>query len=447
MRVTEWLSFVPDVRGSLPPIVKSWDPVDRLIEFVPPSGAYDPRHFLAGTTVSDPESGVELWLSGFFDQNSFVETLSGWARTVVVGRARLGGIPMGVIAVETRTVEATVPADPANADSQEQVDVEAGQVWYPNSAFKTAQAINDFNKGEQLPLIIFANWRGFSGGQRDMYNEILKYGSYIVDALTKYRQPVFVYIIPNGELRGGAWVVLDPTINSDMMEMYADSASRAGVLEPEGIVEIKYRKPQILATMERLDESYRKLKAELCAGGKTAEETAKLKRQLEERESRLLPVYQQIAVHFADLHDTAGRMHAKGAVLRVLEWRSSRRFFYHRVRRRLLEEQLHREIAAACPAAGRSAAAAFIKSWYLEDKGAVPDDFASSDAEVADWLAADPPRHRSRVARLRDEGLVRTVCSVAKLSPDAFSSGLAAALSKMPVAAREALVRKLRALE
>ena len=38
-------------------------------------------------------------------------------------------------------------------------------MWYPDSAFKTAQAINDINM-EGLPLIIFANWRGFSGGMR-----------------------------------------------------------------------------------------------------------------------------------------------------------------------------------------------------------------------------------------------------------------------------------------
>lgn len=34
---------------------------------------------------------------------SFVEYMAGWGRSVIVGRARLGGIPMGVIAVETRT--------------------------------------------------------------------------------------------------------------------------------------------------------------------------------------------------------------------------------------------------------------------------------------------------------------------------------------------------------
>lgn len=49
--------------------------------------------------------------------------------------------------------------------------MEAGQVWYPNSAYKTAQAIFDFQR-EGLPLIIFANWRGFSGGQQDMVRNI-----------------------------------------------------------------------------------------------------------------------------------------------------------------------------------------------------------------------------------------------------------------------------------
>jgi acetyl-CoA carboxylase carboxyltransferase component len=42
---------------------------------------------------------------------------------------------------------------------------QAGQVWFPDSAFKTAQAIRDFNR-ERLPLMVFANWRGFSGGMK-----------------------------------------------------------------------------------------------------------------------------------------------------------------------------------------------------------------------------------------------------------------------------------------
>ena len=63
---------------------------------------------------------------------------------------------------------------------------------------------------------------------KDMYESVLKYGAYIVDGLREYEQPVFVYLPPNGELRGGAWVVVDPTINPEAMEMYADQESRWG---------------------------------------------------------------------------------------------------------------------------------------------------------------------------------------------------------------------------
>ena len=145
-----------------------------------------------------------------------MEVMPDWGRTVVTGRARLGGIPIGTVAVETRTVAKTIPADPAFASAQIAEESQAGQVWFPDSAFKTAQSIGDMNR-EGLPLIIFANWRGFAGGLRDMYGEVLKYGAYIVDALREYKQPVFVYIPQGGELRGGAWVVIDSSINPEQI--------------------------------------------------------------------------------------------------------------------------------------------------------------------------------------------------------------------------------------
>lgn len=54
------------------------------------------------------EPGKPGFEKGFFDVGSFTEVLSGWAKTVVTGRARLGGIPVGVIAVETRAVSGTI---------------------------------------------------------------------------------------------------------------------------------------------------------------------------------------------------------------------------------------------------------------------------------------------------------------------------------------------------
>ncbi|KAJ2309054.1 acetyl-coenzyme-A carboxylase [Coemansia sp. RSA 2706] len=433
-KIVRWLSFVPVTRNApLLPVAPAMraDPVDRAIAYEPPAGPSDPRLFLAGV---DTEDG---WLGGFFDRGSFVETLGGWARTVVTGRARLGGIPMGVIAVESRTVENVIPADPANPTSEEQVLQEAGTVWYPNSAYKTAQAIADFNHGEQLPLMIFANWRGFSGGQRDMYFEVLKYGAYIVDALSKYRQPVFVYIIPNGELRGGAWVVVDPTINPDMMEMYADSKSRGGVLEPEGIVEIKFRKPQMLACMERLDPQVRDLRQALASPDLGPEQKADIKRQLEQREKLLLPVYTQIAVQFADLHDRAGRMAAKGVIRSEVQWPHARLHFYQRLRRRLLEEQLRKQIAEVRPRATRDEQLCLIRAWFADACAA--GDF-EDDVQVATWLESQAEQVARALAQWK---AAVEAGDVAEQVAAASDEALVAALQALSTERREQLLAKL----
>ena len=268
--VIDWLQYTPKDFNSICPAIKSADPPDRPVDFTPSKQAYDPRHMLAGVTNQDG-----TFTSGFFDRDSFKEYLGGWGKSVVTGRARLGGVNVGVIAVETRLVEQRIPADPGNPESREAIQPQAGQVWYPDSAFKTAQAIEDFNRGENLPLIIFANWRGFSGGTRDMYGEILKFGAMIVDALRTYKHPVFVYIPPGGELRGGAWVVIDPTINEAKMEMYADRQSRGGILEPPGICEVKYRTQEQKVTMHRMDPALLDLDEQLAAAS-NPDKTAKI---------------------------------------------------------------------------------------------------------------------------------------------------------------------------
>ena len=72
-----------------------------------------------------------------------------------------------------------------------------------------------------------------------------------------------MYIPPNGELRGGAWVVVDPTINEAMMEMYADENARGGILEPPGICDVKFRKPDLIKAMHRQDSKLQQLATEL----------------------------------------------------------------------------------------------------------------------------------------------------------------------------------------
>ncbi|KAH2851846.1 Acetyl-CoA carboxylase [Aspergillus fumigatus] len=457
-KIVEWMSFVPDKKGASIPILPWSDDWDRDVAYYPPSKqAYDVRWLIAG------KKDEEGFLPGLFDAGSFEEALGGWARTVVVGRARLGGIPMGVIAVETRSVENVTPADPANPDSMEVISQEAGGVWYPNSAFKTAQALRDFNNGEQLPVMILANWRGFSGGQRDMYNEVLKYGSYIVDALVKYEQPIFVYIPPFGELRGGSWVVIDPTINPDQMEMYADEEARGGVLEPEGIVNIKYRREKQLDTMARLDATYGELRRALEDPSLSKEQLSEIKAKMAAREEQLLPVYLQIALQFADLHDRAGRMVAKNTIRKALTWKNARRFFYWRVRRRLSEELILKRMASVAPAAVSGEATGAIPATGLVDgqtpsnesprakhlrtlhswTGFLDEELEHDDRKVAMWYEENRKAIQMKIEALKTDSVATEIAQLLISNKEGGLKGVQQVLSMLPVEEKEAVLKYL----
>ncbi len=396
-QILKWLSYIPSKQGKPYPIehnlLSLHDPIDRDVMYYPESDKYDPRCLIAGdekpiivdkTTsskkprkskqemkidqdiddndvddeddeIKDGDSnetslvGVDKygdsivyneWLSGLFDRDSWTEYLNTWATSVVIGRARLGGIPCGIIATETRATTHVIPPDPALEDESTEISFnQPGQVWYPDSSFKTSQAIRDF-KCEELPLFILANWRGFSGGQRDMFHEILKYGSYIVDELADYKQPVFIYLPPTAELRGGAWVVLDSLINDRVIEMYSAEKSKANVLEPTATVGLKYRKKALLKTMHRidpqligLDEKLKKIE-KLSPNDKNT--INDIRKEIENRERGLFPIYNKIALMYAQLHDTPQRMKDVGVVKNVVQWRNSRRYFYWRLRRKLI---------------------------------------------------------------------------------------------------------------
>lgn len=433
-KIMEWMSYIPAQKNMPVPIFDTGDSWDRDVEYAPSKQEpYDVRWLIAGKDNDDGSFDY-----GLFDKNSFQETLSGWAKGVVVGRARLGGIPFGVIAVETRTIENIMPADPANPDSTEMMIQEAGQVWYPNSAFKTAQAINDFNHGEELPLMILANWRGFSGGQRDMYNEVLKYGSFIVDALVDYKQPIITYIPPTGELRGGSWVVVDPTINSDMMEMYADEEARAGVLEPEGMVGIKFRRDKLIATMKRLDARYGELSRQAERKDLSSDELSDIKIKLNEREKLLLPIYQQISVQFADLHDRSGRMFAKGTIRQELKWINARRFFFWRIRRRLNEEYLLRRIQQVLPKSSRLEQFARLKSFYTTEI----EDYETNDRQVADYLEKSHEVLASKINQLKQDSAVQSIASLLRSSGNAVET-LTQTLKTLSPSDREAILKSL----
>jgi acetyl-CoA carboxylase carboxyltransferase component len=517
-----WLSYVPSQRGGpLPfnPRMLSCDAsnVNRPVQVRqnPNEDILDPRLFLTG--FEDAGS----WVGGFFDRGSWTESLQEWAQTVVVGRARLGGYPMGVIITETRSRTVVIPADPASPESGETVVQQAGQVWFPDSAYKTAQAIRDFSS-EELPLMIFANWRGFSGGQRDMFDEVLKFGSQIVDALVGYKQPVFVYLPPNATLRGGAWVVVDSTINKAVMEMYADPTARAGVLETAGLVEIKYRRPQLVATAHRLDATLIQFDAEKSGLEKQLEKLtvnpeakafstgnsesesqyegltnklAKVNKAIKEREVALLSTYTQIANQLVDLQDTPGRMMAVGAIHGIIDWSQSRSYFYWRLRRKLAEFALRKQVVEIVgktseifspseangivdgngdkDSASLLKAASYIRQWYIEDEsknksgfnqsgmswsayasgGGLGDlSFKGEDAEqtwnddkrVLSWMRDERQSIERKIYKLRRKAIASRVCELGEQDADAVVQGVLEMIDALKPSAREKAVGLLR---
>jgi len=377
--ILKWLSFVPKNVGALPASRALSDPIDRDVEWRPTPTPYDPRLMLSGT------SGVP----GFFDEGTFKEYLAGWGKSVVVGRGRLGGIPFGAVAVETRLVEQVVPADPADPNSREAILPQAGQVLFPDSSYKTAQAIRDFGK-EGLPIMLFANWRGFSGGSRDMAGEILKFGAMIVDALREYEHPVYIYLPPHGELRGGSWVVVDPTINEEKMTMFADPDSRGGILEPAGIIEIKFREADQIKAMHRIDPQLQLLDAELDGTELDSDAQDAIKEQIKAREELLKPVYTQAATEFADLHDKTGRMRAKGVIKDAVPWAKSRQYFYHLAKRRIAQDDFVAQLKSADSSLSTAAALDVLQEMCTvdwEDNKAVAEFFESEAATVAAKIA------------------------------------------------------------
>ncbi|KAF7455692.1 acetyl-coA carboxylase ACC2, partial [Cryptosporidium felis] len=394
VEILRWLSYVPEcVGGRLPIMVDPTDPIYRNITYSCNSNTEDPRLMLTGCVDSRGR-----WLSGLCDKDSFREVMSDWAKSVIVGRGRIGGIPVGFILVETRVTEHVQPADPVMPHTSELRVTRAGQIWFPDSAYKTAQAIRDFNV-EELPLIILANWRGFSGGQKDMFDQVLKFGSYVVDELVNYKQPCFVYIPPKGELRGGAWVVVDSNINPEFIEMYADPTARGSVLEAAGIVEIKFRSKALKEWMLRLDPELLSLQEKdqllhLKGYPIDSSERSSIRERINKRCGLLHPVYHAAAIHFADLHDTSNRMKAKRAIQDVVQWRSARVFFIHRIKRQLLLFSLRSDISQRL-GVSLTCSQNIVFQWAVQD-GIDP----NNNTQFIQWICHSAGAIEQRISQL-----------------------------------------------
>lgn len=169
-----------------------------------------------------------------------VEFMKEYAKTVRVYRGTINNKPYGLIEPSIGDIYETCPIDHADVKSKTIVTQKANFVLYPETSYKIAQFMHECNT-EKLPLVIIANWRGFSGGTKDMYNSVLKYGSMIVEQMAHYKNDIHVYIPPNGQLRGGSWVVFDPSLNKEKIKFYAAPDSTGSILEPNGLCNVKQK--------------------------------------------------------------------------------------------------------------------------------------------------------------------------------------------------------------
>jgi acetyl-CoA carboxylase/biotin carboxylase 1 len=223
------------------------------------------------------------------------------------------------------------------------------------------------------------------------------------------------------------------------MEMYADEDARGGVLEPEGIVNIRYRRDKQLETMARLDPEYGALRKQLADNTLSPEQLIEVKAAATAREQLLLPVYMQVSLQFADLHDRAGRMKAKNVIRQSLQWREARRFFYWRVRRRVNEEYILRRMLSASknPLSSRARNLETLAAWT-----GIPN-FSNADHDVAMWYEENRKTVHEKVEALKTEGVAFDVASLLRGNGKGGLKGVQQVLSMLPAAEREEALKFL----
>jgi acetyl/propionyl-CoA carboxylase alpha subunit/acetyl-CoA carboxylase carboxyltransferase component len=128
------------------------------------------------------------------------------AETSVVQDARVGGRPVCLIGIESRSVprRGFPPADGP--------DVYTSGTLFPQSSKKTARAINAASGNR--PVVVLANLSGFDGSPESMRKLQLEYGAEIGRAIVNFEGPIVFCVI--SRYHGGAFVVFSKALNPNM---------------------------------------------------------------------------------------------------------------------------------------------------------------------------------------------------------------------------------------
>jgi acetyl/propionyl-CoA carboxylase alpha subunit/acetyl-CoA carboxylase carboxyltransferase component len=128
------------------------------------------------------------------------------AETSVVQDAHIGGWPVCLIGIESRSVprRGFPPTDGP--------DTYTAGTLFPLSSKKTARAINAASGNR--PVVVLANLSGFDGSPESMRKLQLEYGAEIGRAIVNFDGPIVFCVI--SRYHGGAFVVFSKTLNPNM---------------------------------------------------------------------------------------------------------------------------------------------------------------------------------------------------------------------------------------
>lgn len=206
------------------------------------------------------------------DPDTMREYKTNYAPNIILGRGKVHGQSIGIISTES--------------DSSISGKNITKHVLFPDSSDKIAQGIRDFSN-ESLNILIIANYKGFTGGKKEMEENVLKHGSEIVRSLYNCKTKVIFYIPPCGQVRGGSWVVFDKNINQKI-KIFAHPNSEVGIMQPDAVCDLKFKEKERIDFFERVNEPY------------TVENGFRM------------------GVEFCKLHDSVARMHINGMVDQIV---------------------------------------------------------------------------------------------------------------------------------
>lgn len=181
------------------------------------------------------------------------------------------------------------------------------------------------------------------------------------------------------------------------------------------------------------------------------EERVELEAEIHKREKLLEPMYRQVAIYFADLHDTPERMLEKNTIQEIIPWKKARRLFYWRLRRRLLEEEIKNEILSTQPSLDVRQVGAMLRRWFIEDKGTTESYLWDQDDAASCWLEAQRKTDDSVVSRnitcVKRDAVVTRIKDALDICPEIRLDAVLEIAHRLQPAERAELQRTLSQME